>query len=828
MQNLLVLSTIIGNLIVANPTDNKNTDADSIAPSVCLDEIEVISTVKENSAMRTMPSAVNILSKQQLEASHTTSIKGVAAMVPNFFMPDYGSRLTSAIYIRGIGSRINTPAIGMYVDNIPYVDKSAFDFNFYDIERVDVLRGPQGTLYGRNAMGGIIRVYTKNPFSYEGTDLNLDYATGDNHRRASLTHYHRTSDRFAFSVGGYYEGSDGFFKNTFTGKNSDKMQAGGGRLRGIYKHSNKLNIDFSVSYDYSDEGAYPYYYTGSLTETPYKEECIGTISNNRESSYRRGMLNAGVNVEYKTPLFVMNAITGYQYLNDRMYMDQDFLSPDIYTLEQKQRINTFTEEVTFKDRNEGNKWHWVSGANIMYQSLNTVAPVTFYSDGLRWLEGNINTMMPDIQTNSKMAMLKAMGFTGMGVYFHGNELAMSGDYDTPTLNLAVFHQSTFDITSNMSISAGVRVGYEKMYIDYNSPADVHYSFKMPNTNNDKMAVDLNNLSSNLLYKGSMSRDNVILLPKIAIKYDLGDKSNIYASASMGQRSGGYNLQMFNDILQGSLRVDMMDNIKEGVGNYLDELASTTVPILNVITPDPTHPDEKVPAFVKKVMASSMPQFETPKAEQIIYKPEYSWNFELGTHLNILDRKVQMDAAIFLINARDQQIARFVPSGLGRMMVNAGRSHSYGAELTALWRPNEHWALTANYGYTHAKFTNYDAGDGTDYTGNYIPFVPQHTLNIDASHTWTVSETGCLRNITLGADYRMAGQIYWTESNNAKQDLYSTLGARIAFEAKRITLQLWCKNLTDNHYNTFFFESAGRGYEQHSKPRQGGIDLKISF
>lgn len=830
MQKLLVLTSLIGNLIVTTPVDKQGDipETDSIGKNICLDEIEIISTVKENSPMRKMPSSVSILSKQQLEASHTTSIKGVAAMVPNFFMPDYGSRLTSAVYIRGIGSRINTPAIGMYVDNIPYVDKSAFDFNFYDIERVDVLRGPQGTLYGRNAMGGIIRIYTKNPFSYEGTDINLDYATGDNHRRASLTHFHKLSDKFAFSAGGYYEGSDGFFKNSFLGKNADKMQAGGGRFRGIFRHDDNLNIDFSVSYDYSDEGAYPYFYTGSLDGTSYMNECIGTISNNRESSYRRGMLNAGVNVEYKTPLFVMNAITGYQYLNDKMFMDQDFLSPDIYTLEQKQHINTFTEELTFKDRNEDGCWHWVGGANIMYQNLNTIAPVTFYKDGLRWLEGNINSMLPDVQKNEKMQMLKAMGFTGMGVYFNGDELAMSGEYDTPTLDLALFHQSTFDITEHLSLTAGVRIGYEKMDIKYYSPANVGYSFKMPNMSNDKMSVDLNDLSSNIMYNGSMSRDNLVVLPKIAVKYEFNDKGNIYASASMGQRSGGYNLQMFNDLLQGKLRVDMMDNIKDGVGNYLDELASTTVPILNFITPDPNYPDEKVPAFVKKVMAKSMPQFETPKAEQIIYKPEYSWNFEIGTHLNILDRKVQIDAALFLINARDQQIARFVPSGLGRMMVNAGRSRSYGTELTALWRPNEQWALTANYGYTHAKFTKYDTGEGTDYTGNYIPFVPQHTLNLDASHTWTVSETGCLRNITLGADYRMAGPIYWTESNNARQDLYSTLGARIAFEAKNITLQLWGKNLTGNHYNTFFFESAGRGYEQHCKPRQIGIDLNINF
>lgn len=826
MQNLIVLTSIIGNLIVTPPENIQGNieDIDSITPSVCLDEIEIISTVKESTAMRTMPSAVNILSRQQLEASHTTSIKGVAAMVPNFFMPDYGSRLTSAIYIRGIGSRINTPAIGMYVDNIPYVDKSAFDFNFFDIERVDVLRGPQGTLYGRNAMGGIIRIYTKNPFSYEGTDINLDYATGDNHRRASLTHYHRVSDKFAFSAGGYYEGSDGFFKNTFLNKNADKMQAGGGRLRGIYKHSNRFNIDFSVSYDYSDEGAYPYYYTGSLTGKEEYAESIGTISNNRESTYRRGMLNAGVNVEYKTPLFVMNAITGYQYLNDRMFMDQDFLSPDIYTLEQKQRINTFSEELTFKDRNIDGRWHWVSGANIMYQTLHTEAPVTFYEDGLRWLENNINKSMPDIQNNEKLSVMKGIGFTQMGVNFRGDELAMNGKYETPTLNLALFHQSTFDITDHLSVTAGARIGYEKLNLEYYSPAFVEYGFKMPNTNNDKMSVDLQDMVSNILYEGTMSRDNIVVLPKFAVKYDLGKNGNIYASASMGQRSGGYNLQMFSDLLQGKLRVDMMDGIKEGVGNYIEYLA-TEVPILNIITPDPNYPDEKVPTFVKKVMEKNMPKFEVPAAEQIVYKPEYSWNFELGTHHNLAERKVQLDAAVFLINARDQQIARFAPSGLGRMMVNAGKSRCYGAELTALWRPDDHWTFVANYGFTHAKFTDYDTGDSIDYTGNYIPYVPKHTLNLDASHTWLVSETGWLRNITLGADCRMAGPIYWTEANNAKQDLYYTLGARLAFEVKHATIQFWGKNLTDNSYNTFYFESASRGYEQHCKPLQVGVTIK---
>ena len=82
----------------------------------------------------------------------------------SFVMPEYGSRYTSSMYMRGIGSRINSPAVGMYVDNMPIQSKSAFNFHTYDIDRVDVLHGPQGTLYGMNTEGGLIRLYSKNPF----------------------------------------------------------------------------------------------------------------------------------------------------------------------------------------------------------------------------------------------------------------------------------------------------------------------------------------------------------------------------------------------------------------------------------------------------------------------------------------------------------------------------------------------------------------------------------------------------------------------------------------------------------------------------------------
>ena len=130
--------------------------------TIDMKELTVVAT-KENSPYRQQALAVSTLNAQMVKSNRVTSLKHVSCLVPNFFMPDYGSRLTSAAYIRGVGSRINTPAVGLYVDDIPYLDKSAFDFNLFDVERIDVLRGPQGTIYGRNTLGGLVKVYSHNP-----------------------------------------------------------------------------------------------------------------------------------------------------------------------------------------------------------------------------------------------------------------------------------------------------------------------------------------------------------------------------------------------------------------------------------------------------------------------------------------------------------------------------------------------------------------------------------------------------------------------------------------------------------------------------------------
>lgn len=766
--------------------------------TVNLQEVNIVSTIKETGQMRQQPSSVTLLGKEELTANHVTSLKGISTIAPNFFMPDYGSRLTSAVYIRGIGSRINTPAVGLYVDNIPYFDKSAFDFNFYDIERVDVMRGPQGVLYGRNTMGGLVRVYTKNPFNYTGTDAHLGYNTKDNHRTIALTHYHRVSDKLAWVAGGYYEGGDGFFRYDITGKKVDYVQAGGGRMRGIYKPSQKVTLDLTVNYDYTDEGSYPYFYTGVTEGDEKYADLIGKITNNHENRYRREMLNVGLNTEYRAKTWQFNSITSFQYLNDRMFMDQDFMAPDIYTLEQKQKSCTFNEELLFKSTTK-KRWQWVTGMNVMAQSLHTTAPVTFREEGVKWLNSLINK---PFVTNTKLQSMR------LGINLRGDQLAFPGNYSTPTFGLALFHQSTYRFTDRLSASLGVRIDYEHQRMKYDAPAVIDYDFSMAML---RQPMSLTTVIDK--YQGLVRNDHIAALPKLAVKYDFSKYNNVYASVSMGRRSGGYNLQMFSDVLQGA----MMNAMKK------DIMAGSEAMIRKMI-PMPAVADKAIAG-----MRGAMPIGTDPTVDQVIYKPEYSWNYEAGTHL--LFNGVSIDAAVFFSEIHDQQIARFAPTGLGRMMVNAGKSHSLGGEMTVGYSPIDNLTFVASYGFTHATFVEYTDENGNDLNGRRVPFVPKHTMNIDAAYSWHLRHADnawAVRTITLGANLSGTGRIYWTENNNASQGFYSLLGARAGFETKHLSVLVWGKNLTNRRYNTFFFESAGRGYEQHAKPLHVGVDVNVKF
>ena len=775
---------------------------------VDIEEVVVIATPKENRKLRELPAATTVLSQKDMQANQVNSVKRLSGLIPNIFIPEYGSKLTTSIYIRGIGSRINTPAIGLYVDNIPYIDKSAFDFNYSDIERIDVLRGPQGTLYGRNTMGGLIKVHTKSPFTYQGTDIRMGAATYNDYN-VSLTHYHRISDQFAFSTGGFYEHTGGFYQNSArNNERVDKGNAGGGRFRGIYLPKDNLKLDLNVSYEYSDQGGYPYFYTGITQEgvnkgkTEEREEMIGKIAYNDRSNYYRNLLNAGFNVEYQAKNFILSAVTGYQHLKDRMFLDQDFTEKNIFNLTQKQKLNTISEEIVLKSK-PNRKWEWTTGIFGFYQTLNTDGPVTFKEDGVKeTIEGNTNGIFENLGNKAPKMSMSVLNPT----------LRVSGNFDTPIWNGAIFHQSTFNnlFTKGLSFTVGLRLDYEKMSMKYNSasdPLNFDFNFAM-----GPMVITAKDLIADAAYNGKLSEDYVQLLPKFALQYEWRKGNNVYATVSKGYRSGGYNVQMFSDIITGQQAHSMVEAIKKSAEF------------------------EKYSTLIEGMIGDKMPAIPEVK-DATTYKPEYSWNYEVGTHLTLWEGKLWADLAAFYMDTRDQQLSQFIGSGLGRTTINAGKSNSYGAEASLRASLTNELSLNASYGYTYATFTDYIINEAdkdgnltvkADYNGKYVPFVPKHTLNIGGEYAITCSSRSIFDRVVFQANYNAAGRIYWTELNDVSQSFYGTLNWRANLEKGNAMISFWARNFLDKDYAAFYFETMNKGFMQKGRPVQFGIDLRCRF
>ena len=781
----------------------------------------VIATPKENNRLRQQPLSATSFSQGDMRNNSVTSVKSLSGLVPNLFIPDYGSKLTTSVYVRGIGSRINTPAVGLYVDNIPFIDKSAFDFNYSDIERIDVLRGPQGTLYGRNTMGGLIRVFTKSPFTYQGTDVSLGAATYNNYK-ASVTHYHRISDKFAFSAGAFYEHDGGFFENV--ARNNEKIDKGneaGGRMRAIWLPKDNLKLDFTVNYEYLNQGGYPYQLTSLSENDIYYQDIkgdLGKVAYNNECGYMRHLLNGGLNLEHQADNFILSSVTGFQYLKDEMNLDQDFTRKNVYTMSQRQNSKTLSEEIVLKSK-PGRRWQWTTGVSGFYQWLDTEGPVTFHEDGVNWLNNTINSnankYMPEIPMGPTMSM--KMVFSDV---INGNTLDIPGYFKTPVFNTAIFHQSTFNDlfgAEGLSFTIGLRMDYESLKMNYNSGVSYTHTYSLSGDMGSRKITMIpdTEFSQNVKYEGDLNHDYIQLLPKFAIQYDFNKNNNIYATVSKGYRSGGYNIQMFSDILQNDMKSNNMSDVANKTIETLDKMPAGII-------------SEEMKQQIIGMMNGMAQKAETDVKGATLYKPEYSWNYEIGSHLTMFDGRLQADIAAFYMDTHDQQISRFAESGLGRITVNAGKSRSVGGELALKAQITDAFSLNGNYGYTHATFTDYVVSDEVNYNGNYVPFVPKHTFNIGGQYIFPMKRGAWLDNIIVNANYKGAGRIYWTEQNNAYQDLYGTLNGRVSLNKGNGQIGLWINNALNTDYQAFYFESMDRGFAQMGHPMQIGVDFRCRF
>ena len=411
MLNALLIATLTLNGATGiNPDSSAN-------KNVPLDEI-VVTDFKQNKRNLTS-TAVSTINVQQLHNQQIVNLKELTAIMPNFYMPDYGSYANTPVYIRGIGTKSKGSAVGFYVDGVPHFESSAFNIDLSDIAAVNVFRGPQGTLYGRNTIAGIINVYTHNPLDYQRTRIKVGYGRY-NDFIAQASNYAKISEKFGISTAASYHHNDGMFTNHFLNEKADKLNEGEGRIGFYWRPTTNWLLHLNSTLTYSEQNGYPY--------APYdivKDELL-PISYNRNSTYRRLISSTGLNAQYENNHISFNSQTSYQFIKSHQGLDQDFTSQDVYFVDNSYHQNMLSQELTLKSNDKG-RYQWIIGLFGMLLHSNQFAETSYFT----------------------------------------RDFSTPTTYKNPTAGYAIYHQSSYNIWRGLSTTVGLRFDYEHAKTTYN-------------------------------------------------------------------------------------------------------------------------------------------------------------------------------------------------------------------------------------------------------------------------------------------------------------------------------------------------------------------------
>ncbi|HEX3006440.1 MAG TPA: TonB-dependent receptor [Bacteroidales bacterium] len=681
---------------------NKMVLSQVLSDSVQLSEV-IVSAEKKNQKINELPISVTSIGISRIEAEKAKSLRNISAIVPNFYMPEYGSKLTAPVFIRGVGSRINSPSIGLYIDRVPYFEKSAFAFDFSDVERIEILRGPQGTLYGRNTLGGIINVITRAPRNYRELRLNTDFGNYG-YMKYNFSYNEPVTSKFAVLLNGGYTERDGYFTNEYYHENVGNDYTKNASLKLRYNPLKQLVLTYKFGGERSYEKGYPYGVLDSTDE-------VKVINYNYKSRYKRDLIDNSLTASLYLDKFVLTSVSAYQFLKDKQEIDQDFTPKDYYQVQQGVDQDQFTQEIVIST-NES-KWIDATGGVFAFiQKADRDIDLNYGADGkeVKLVPGN-------------------------GYVKYNNE---------DNSGIAAFGQFTLKkLLGFIDLTFGLRYDYE-----WNKLHFLHYTTK----------AEVPTLFRDTVFKNSFNE----LLPKVSMRFNLTSNTSAYFTTSKGYRGGGFNI-----------------------------------------------------TYVNK--------------EDEIYKPEKTWNYEVGIKSSPLPM-LSVSAAAFYIDWDNQQVSQRVSVG-GNMYKNAGKTYSRGVEFELILKPLKDLQLGGNFGYTQARYVDFQPSiqDELNYKDKYLPFVPRNTYSLFAGYKIDLN-TGVFQSAYANFSINGIGKQYWDDANTRSQEAYSIVNGTIGIQSKRGSLSLWMKNLFNTDYSpyAFYVSNFKNWYAQKGQPFTCGISISVNI
>lgn len=458
-----------------------------------LEEV-VVTAQKREELIQEIPLSITSLSFEDVKQRQIQNLNDLTAVSPNLYASDPGDRRT-VTSIRGIVTTSYDPAIATYIDGVNQYNLDTYITQLFDIERIEVLRGPQGTLYGRNAMGGVINIITREP---QNETTVFGEATLGNYNQQRYMAGIRTplGEKLLFGAAGLYEQREGFYTNIFTGSSYDDQKNFSGNYYLKYLFSATWSATLNLKhFTAENNGAFPLNMgIDAALENPY------TLNQNQLSTMQDNTLNTSLIIDHKGQNLNFSSQTAYQQ-NYRYY--ENPIDADFSPLEGISIINDY-----------GNDWNTVKVAT---QEFRLSSPSGSKGD-LQW---NTGTYMFYQESPVKQATHFGKDAELLGL--EETNFSLINISEATGKGIAFFGQLDYQVAEGLGLIAGLRYDheYKKQSVlgEYQKDSDTEPLFEYQP---DSIATASFNGFS----------------PKVGLTYDLTEENLIFLTYSRGFRAGG--------------------------------------------------------------------------------------------------------------------------------------------------------------------------------------------------------------------------------------------------------------------------------------------------
>jgi iron complex outermembrane receptor protein len=786
---------------------------DAISPQV-VEVITVTAQQREQNA-QSVPISIGAYGAEQIEVSGIRDIKDLTAIAPGLMVTSTQSETITTARIRGIGTVGDNfgleSSVGVYIDGVFRARNGVGLSDLGEIERIEVLRGPQGTLFGKNTSAGVLNIVTKGPEFDFGANAELTAGNYDMRRASGSVTGPIVEDKLAFRLFGVHGQRDGFMKltvrepgGTRTTRSDDQDYYS---VRGQLLWTPTETVSGRIIADYTDRNEFCCSAAQYVT-APAPAALIGAVGGqvlnpadpgkrqafaNREFAQNVTDYGISADFDFDFDFAKLTSVTSWRRWENDRTQDVDYTSADIaYRADgNSTRLRRFDQE--FRLTGVHGKLDWLIGAIYSQEDLDLKDAIRFGSNWETYLGLAASGGASPFLISNTLNALAGVPLFALGSALPGGSGVNQDSYDQRGRSWAIFTHNTYQLTDRFALTGGLRWTREtkKVNASFSTNPTPGCGFLEGVFGPDPIAATVGTPLAGLVpriclpYARSsldangydQSRTDEKLSGTIRATYNATEDAMIYAGYSRGFKAGGYNLdRQFNGATVG--------------GSYVNSDSS--------------------------------------------FGPETVDSFEIGFKSQLFSNSLQLNGNVFYQLVDDFQLNTF--TGLAFVVENIKEVETRGVELDFIWAPPvDGLTISGGYALVDARYGN-NLGPLpaalARLPGKRMSLTPRHSATLQFIYQQPVGN---------GLVFLLGGDGRWVSDYNTGSDLapgkvqpsFALFNGRVGIGAENglWALELWARNLTNKTYAQVAFDQFAQtgtygGFL--GAPRTVGLTLRSNF